>query len=311
MIPNHVFFYSFGKLIFSLCDVLCGITMYQIFKSMGIETKTNLRYTSLWIFNPYVIYLSTRGSADSLECLLVFLTLLLILKDRIAFSALVFGASVHFKIYPIIYSLALFCYCFSKSWKKALRFTLISATVFLSLEILFTAVYGVTFLNETLFHHAQRVDIKHNYSIFFYPFYLLYSMNRNPGVWVWVPHLILFPLISIKLHHDLPLAVFMLTFLFVAFNKVITAQYFNWWMGPLILIAPQSSLSAFQWLRVLILFLAPQSLWNYVAYQLEFNGKNYFVEVWISCLIIFISNVILLLDIMNGHNFALFKCKTD
>ena len=132
MIPNHVLFYSFGKCIFSLCDVLCGILIFQIFKNKGIETRNNLRLTSLWVFNPYVIYLSTRGSADSLECLFVFLTLLLLLRGKIAISAIVFGISVHFKLYPIVYSLALFCFCFSKSWRKALRFALISASVFLS-----------------------------------------------------------------------------------------------------------------------------------------------------------------------------------
>lgn len=311
MIPNHVLFYSFGKCIFSLCDVLCGILVFQIFKNQGIETRKNLRLTSLWVFNPYVIYLSTRGSADSLECLFVFLTVFLILKGKIAFSAIVFGISVHFKLYPIVYSLALFCYSLSKSWRKALRFTLISASVYLSLQFLFTEIYGITFLNETLFHHAQRVDIKHNYSIYFYPFYLLSSMHRKPGLWVWIPHLLLFPLISVKFYQDLPLAIFVLTFLFVTFNKVITAQYFNWWIGPLILIVPQSSLTKLQWAMILILFLGPQSLWNYVAYQLEFNGKNTFREVWFLCIVIFISNVILLLIILQGHNFALFKCKTD
>lgn len=311
MIPNHVLFNSFGKCIFSLCDVLCGILIFHIFQNEGIETRNNLRLTSLWVFNPYVIYLSTRGSADSLECLFVFLTLLLLLKGEIAISAIVFGISVHFKLYPIVYSLALFSFCFSKSWRKALRFALISASVFLSLELLFTEIYGITFLNETLFHHAQRVDIKHNYSVFFYSFYLLSSMHRKPGMWVWIPHLILFPLISLKFYKDLPLTIFVLTFLFVTLNKVITAQYFNWWMAPLILIVPQSSLTKTQWVLILILFLGPQSLWNYVAYQLEFNGKNYFVEVWISCLVIFISNVILLFIILQGHNFALFKCKAD
>lgn len=310
MIPNHVLFYSFGKVLFSICDVLCGIVVYQIFKNEGIDSRNNLRFASLWIFNPYVIYLSTRGSADSLECLFVFLTLLLIQNSKIGLSAFIFGLSVHFKIYPIIYSLALFFYCFSISWKKAIHFTLISASVFLSLEFLFTMIYGVPFLNETLFHHAQRVDIKHNYSIFFYPFYLLSSINRSPGLWVWLPHLLLFPLISLKFYKDLPLSVFLLTFLFVTLNKVITAQYFNWWMGPLILIIPQSSLSTIQWIKNLILFLGPQTLWNYIAYQLEFNGKNVFVALWFSCLLIFISNVILLLNILYGHNFASIKCKT-
>ena len=98
MIPNHVLFYSFGKVLFSICDVLCGIVVYQIFKNEGIDSRNNLRFASLWIFNPYVIYLSTRGSADSLECLFVFLTLLLIQNSKIGLSAFIFGLSVHFKI---------------------------------------------------------------------------------------------------------------------------------------------------------------------------------------------------------------------
>lgn len=310
MIPNHLMYHSLGKLLFSLTDGLCGVIIYYIFRNSGIKEQEALRYASFWIFNPFVIYLATRGSADSLQCLLVFLILLLLQEGKIRSSAVVYGLSVHFRIYPIIYALAFFNYCFSKSRKQAFRFIWISGFTFLLIETLFTLQYGSSFLMETLFYHAQRVDIRHNYSVFFYPFYLLTSLGKDPGLWVWLPQLLLFPVISFKLYRDLPFAVFLLSFLFVTMNKVITAQYFNWWLAPLVLILPQSTLSLYQWMGVSLLFLVPQNIWNYAAYQLEFNGVECFVEVWFSCLLFFVSNVILLIIILRYHNFVDFKCKT-
>eukprot|EP00744_Colponema_vietnamica_P001746 GILI01002857.1.p1 GENE.GILI01002857.1~~GILI01002857.1.p1 ORF type:complete len:561 (+),score=74.53 GILI01002857.1:70-1683(+) len=49
--------------------------------------------------------ISTRGNADSIVCALVLATLYFLFKKRVVLSALCFGMSVHFKIYPIIYAI--------------------------------------------------------------------------------------------------------------------------------------------------------------------------------------------------------------
>jgi len=63
-----------------------------------------------WILNPLVIAISTRGSNDQQIVFLVFLTIYYLLMKSYTKAALVYGLSVHFKIYPIIYSFVFFLF---------------------------------------------------------------------------------------------------------------------------------------------------------------------------------------------------------
>ena len=55
------------------------------------------------LFNPMIGGMSTRGSNDNIITLLVFLTIYFIQKKWYVFGGILYGLSVHFKIYPIIY----------------------------------------------------------------------------------------------------------------------------------------------------------------------------------------------------------------
>lgn len=112
MTPNRLLHPSFGKVAFSLCDILVGVMLHRIFCSFPpvlgtnaaeIERKATLWVSALWLLNPLVFSISTRGSSESVLGLLVIGTLYLILKGERMLAALLFGLSVHWKIYPIIY----------------------------------------------------------------------------------------------------------------------------------------------------------------------------------------------------------------
>ena len=255
-----------------------------------------------------VIILSTRGSADTIICFLVLLTLLFLLKRQFRISAVLFGLSIHFKIYPIVYSLLFFMFCGTNTNQEKnpkRRFGIRNAMVFVSFSLaslfgltyIFYKCYGIEFIEQTYAYHFSRVDIRHNYSIFFYPLYLLTANSEYPGFCVWIPHLLLFPVISLGIFKDsqhpecLLFRVFLLSFLFVTFNKVITAQYFLWWIAPLTLVIPYCHLSIKQWLFSILSLLLTQNLWNYFAFQLEFVGKNCFLHVWIACVLFFVANI--------------------
>jgi phosphatidylinositol glycan class M len=60
-------------------------------------------YVSLMLFNPLVIGMPTRGSNDNIITLLVFLAIYFVLKKQYIIGGILYGLSVHFKIYPIIY----------------------------------------------------------------------------------------------------------------------------------------------------------------------------------------------------------------
>ena len=92
--------------------------------------------------------------------------------------------------------------------------------------------YGSDFLQETYLYHFTRKDTRHNFSPYFYMFYLM-SANVHEtssftshfgSVLVFLPQLVLLLVTSLLLHRDLTLCCFVQTFIFVSFNKVCTSQ---------------------------------------------------------------------------------------
>ena len=100
-----------GKLLFCLCDGLMILILWRIFDTINTGNKDNTcRYVAFWAFNPLTVNLSTRGSNDNLISLLVFIAIYYLLKKQYVLSGIFYGLSVHFKIYPIIYSIALYLF---------------------------------------------------------------------------------------------------------------------------------------------------------------------------------------------------------
>lgn len=106
--PNIYWFKSFGKCLFAGADLLVGYLIHRILVLRGMPSKSALKYDALWLLNPMVANISTRGNAESLLGVMVLGTIYLILTRRYFFSACtLFGLSVHFKIYPVIYAVSL------------------------------------------------------------------------------------------------------------------------------------------------------------------------------------------------------------
>lgn len=104
-----------------------------------------------------------------------------------------------------------------------------------------------------------------------------------------VPQIIAIFAISQRVHKSVSpyYAHFLVTFVFVCFNKVITMQYYMWVFGALILLLPESSLytnsfrrfqKAFGWLMQWLLGIL---LWVWLANKLEGEGVNAFSTLWI------------------------------
>nr|CAI5842377.1 unnamed protein product [Callosobruchus analis] len=164
LIPNITIHPSYGKLLFSLTDILVALLIRSIVKNslknyesyniqkdnpMGdvkqikcsdvsekkkkrkqrqsnkqqlnvtksqLESKSGADHISdlsmmAWLYNPLTIAISTRGNSDSLAAFLVLLSLYFIQCKHSPFIAgIAHGLSIHFRLYPIIYSLAYFMY---------------------------------------------------------------------------------------------------------------------------------------------------------------------------------------------------------
>jgi len=91
---------------------------------------------------------------------------------------------------------------------------------------------------------------------------------------------------------DLPFCLFAQTFVFVAYNKVVTSQYFLWYLSLLPLVFPaRIRLTRSEMATLLLLWGFTQASWLLPAYFLEFKGYNTFQFVWIESLAFYAGNV--------------------
>ena len=107
--PNVLLHPSFGKLVFAVSDILAGYLILLQLRRQGLGSTAALWASgSIWLFNPLIIAVSTRGNAESVVAVLVVATVYFVCSGRLTLAALVYGLAVHFKLYPVIYSLPLF-----------------------------------------------------------------------------------------------------------------------------------------------------------------------------------------------------------
>ncbi|KAI8049170.1 PIG-M-domain-containing protein [Syncephalis plumigaleata] len=221
---------------------------------------------ALWLLNPFVATISTRGNAESLLGALVLLVIYGLAVKRADMAAVIFGVAVQLKFYPIIYALP----------------------------------YGHTYL-----YHVTRRDHRHNFSVWFYDMYLAsYTAEGAPKLLAFLPQLIPVVVLGIVFASDPVFALFTQTFAFVAFNKVCTSQYFMWYLCLLPLVLADTRLS-FRWrgASLIIMWIATQGAWLNYAYQLEFLGQNTFFAIWLSGLAFFMANIWILVELIQHHNY--------
>ncbi|KAK4094446.1 glycosyltransferase family 50 [Purpureocillium lilacinum] len=349
--PQWLFF-SFGKVVFALADLLAGWLILRVLLGGSASSRPAGRvpesssqqqqqqqqqqamtperagaFAALWLWNPMVATISTRGSSEGLLGVLTVALLWAVQRRRVSLAGALLGLGVHFKIYPFIYAPAIVWWMDDehmgvisrKPSSKAgvqssvgattllrfcsaarIRLALVSLATFMGLNILMYSIYGSPFIVHTFLHHLTRIDHRHNFS----PYnVLLYLTSANPpaaAAWhveslAFVPQLllscVLIPFVLAK--KDLATSMMAQTFAFVTFNKVCTSQYFLWYMIFLPLYLPRSSLLRNPKLGVtaLVLWVASQGAWLQQGYELEFLGKStFFPGLWLSSLGFFLVN---------------------
>jgi GPI mannosyltransferase 1 subunit M len=235
------------------------------------------------------------------------------------------GVAIHSKLYPIIYTGAFMAYlatrgedialsCDSFPWTNPRRlfkligiwirrllapvplvFLMVSLATFAGLTYLAVRWYGEVALEEGLLYHFSRVDHRHNYSMYWYWIYLArarISTNlQTMGRLLLLPQFVLLVYSSLGLAPShLGLAVFVQTYLFVTHNKVITAQYFTWYLCLLPLCTDVLRLTPRVQLSVILLLISIGT-WLGSAYCLEMLGLQAHKWVWCASVIYFVANV--------------------
>jgi GPI mannosyltransferase 1 subunit M len=300
--------FHFGKALFALSDLIAGWLILRVVKRRGLESGRALKYAGVWLLNPMVANISTRGSSEGLLCVLVMALLWAFETRQVAASGVLLGVCVHFKIYPFIYGASMLWALETTSSpgqtkpslaQSMLRFVntnrillvVTSIVTFSALNLLMYNIYGQAFLQHTFFHHLTRIDHRHNFSPYNTLLYLSSAEVTTSAAeagrslsfeaLAFIPQLllstVLIPLALAK--RDLPTTMLAQTLAFVTFNKVCTSQYFLWYLIFLPLYLPNSSLlrRPVLGLAALVLWILGQALWLQQGYELEFLGKSTFV----------------------------------
>ena len=296
---NHYFNYlHLTKIIFMLFDILTGIVIYCLLPSKNSSWQC-CKITSLWLLNPMVITISTRGNAETILCFLVMLTILTLKNRWFGLSSLLFGLSIHFKIYPIIYAIPITIYLFyslkENKYVVIFNYGLMTLVTIIILNIVMFKMYWFEFLDQTYFYHVYRFDHRHNFSIWNQLLYMdsalttsTSSLSKNafiPQLLVvilvgaynlWIPDFQ--NMIKKRSRHLRILCniLFIQTFAFVTFNKVCTSQYFIWYLIFLPFYIEITHLSTMRLITMLLVWIVSQAVWLNEGYKLEFLGKNNF-----------------------------------
>lgn len=268
---------SMGKLLFCSMDLVVAKVLRELF---GCSCSSIAIW---WLFNPFVIVIGTRGSADSIVCALSLLSIGLLGRSAYFRAGFIYGLAVHFKLYPIIFCIPILCKLKGKMMPFQ-KFVAGSVVSFGGLGLIFCWKYGWNFVFEAYLYHLVRKDHRHNFSPFFYPIYMQMEQKSTiAGLVALVPSFGSW-LSAGALVNDLNMACFLQTCLFVIFNKVITSQYYLWilcWFPVMVQV---------NWKNVALFgcFLGIHAGWNHLANLLENEGKNVFLEVWFASLANFV-----------------------
>ena len=179
----------------------------------------------------------------------------------------------------------------------------------LCLAYFWHCLYGDDFFYETYLYHLVRRDTRHNFSVYFYYLYLQGQQGAAVGLaakaqalCVMLPQLIVVAGIAVRFQKDLNFAIFSQTLAFVAFNKVVTAQYFIWYIALLPLALPRTRLQLkWQGIKLIAAFLVAEIAWGLAAYQIEFGGRAAFLWVWIAGIGFFCVQVWILITMIQNH----------
>ncbi|KAG8889927.1 COPII coat GTPase [Tulasnella sp. 332] len=183
LIPNELLHPVWGKALFAICDIIIGVALYWIYQRTVVDlyaaptdatrnrsnilkqpglssdpqpllrTRAVWWIGGLWLLNPMVANISTRGSAESVLGLMVISSLGFMVYDQDVAAAITLGTAAHFKIYPVVYGTSVLMALASKegalgngvmgsgwgSWRQA-KFGLVC---FGSFAALGAAMYGM------------------------------------------------------------------------------------------------------------------------------------------------------------------------
>ena len=280
-------------------------------KKKNINLKKNNFMLLIWFFNPLTICLSTRGSSDVVVSALILMTIYFLVKNRLDLSAIFYGFTVHFKIYPIVYCIAI--YLFVKKDRaffnlNSIRYGVISGFVFFVATFFFYPFFGWEYLYESFFYHLIRKDHRHNFSIqFLYIYSSFFKIDKIISMILFLPSILLISVITYKFYKRIVFCCFLLTYVFVIFNKVVTAQYFVWYIQfvPIFFYDTKIYRDGKNWKTFSALVLAWFLVvvgWNNLAFRFEAKSQDVFYLFHFVNIVFFLINIFIVKELIQSYD---------
>lgn len=308
----------------------------------------------VWLYNPLTMVIATRGNGDAITCSLVLVSMLYLLKvqenppsgqklhetnqrekeneKNVILCGLFHGLAIHFRLYPIFFSLAYYLYlsdvknsitglpsifkCFLKPNRKQVLLVVSVLKVLIFTTGIFYLLYNYQFLYESTLYHFVRKDTRHNFSLYFYLQYLnsaTLKVNIFEKLLTVTPQLVLILLISFhfcRTRQSLQFAMLLIALIMVTYNPVVTSQYFVWFLSLLPLcIHNLRNLTVKQVVILPALWFLGQGMWLLSAYFLEFKGINSFDFIWLASVFFFIINIVIVQVLIEGYDESGVKIK--
>lgn len=220
---------SLGKVVFSVADAALGAWLARLGRTRRLDSRLALA----WVLNPVAIGVCTRGSSDAIVAAIVAAAL-----DRadhawpVAAGALL-GLGAYVKLYPVVHVPA---FAWHFGGVRALV-VCVAASCIAAFFGLWAASSYPDYVPNAVLYHALRRDHRHNFSVFWLPIFLNDGLGLAPLALHGVSQA---ACVAFLARPDLALCVFAQTLLFVAVNKVATAQHFVWWLPFAILVVAQA-----------------------------------------------------------------------
>eukprot|EP00741_Cyanophora_paradoxa_P008272 tig00001284_g8002.t1 len=169
--------------------------------------------------------------------------------------------------------------------------------------------YGQEAIDAAYLYHFGRADSHHNFSPFWYYVRAVETGAMKPlplaGLLAFLPQAFAVVSLGVALHRDLPAAFFYQTFFFVALNKVVTVQYFVWYLALLPLaLAGNAERLRWQGAGKVFVWLAFLGLWLLAAYQLEFRRARNHATVFFFSLMFLANNLYIAVDLLGKQKEA-------
>lgn len=217
------------------------------------------------------------------------------------------AGAVHLKIYPAVYAAPVAVHLYLSSCRAGhsgvsavLRWGVVCAIAFVLITGAVWAVWGTPYLEHSWLYHLTRIDHRHNFSPYFLPIYLssVYSspLSALPGTMSpllsFAPQMLAVAASAILSAWDVPLALLVGTHAFVHLNKVLTSQYFLWYLTLLPIVLPRTQWTVSRAILALTIWLGSQALWLAAAHQLENHARDTYVLTWALGVVMVLANAL-------------------